>query len=126
MEAPAQREDRVKATYLAVAVAACFPVAISQTARAQASAPVEKVEEIVVQGSFLDTGGTAGLKSDIPIRDTPFSVGNYTDAFMKAIETTTVADMYSYMTGIQRAGNTGYDLNIRGFTTGQTDKNAIV
>src|SRR3989440_4941845 len=45
---------------------------------------------------------------------------------MKAIETTNVTDLYSYMTGIQRGGSTGYDLSIRGFKTTQADKNAIL
>jgi iron complex outermembrane receptor protein len=53
-------------------------------------------------------------------------VDNYSNSFMKAIETTNVTDLYSYMTGIQRGGATGYDLSIRGFKTTQSDKNAIL
>jgi len=80
----------------------------------------------VVQGSFLDAGADSAMKLDIPVRDTPFSVSSYTESFMKAIETTNVADMYSYMTGVKRNGNTGYDLNIRGFKTSGNDRNAIM
>ena len=121
----------MKRTVLAAAVAAGFTLLASPPGRAQTppaedSTKVEKGEKIVVKGQFIDTTGASAMKSDIPARDTPFTVSNYTDAFMKSIETTTVSDLYSYMTGIQRSGNTGYDLNIRGFTTGQTDKNAIV
>jgi iron complex outermembrane receptor protein len=117
---------------LFVAVAACFSVAAAPWARAQALAPAseagkaERMESIVVQGTFIDISSASGMKSNVPVRDTPFTVGNYTDAFMKAIETTTVADLYSYMTGIQRGGTTGYDINIRGFSTNQADKNAIL
>ena len=119
---------------LAVAVIACFPVAVSQSAWAQAPAPKAaeeaesptSIESIVVQGSFLGAGSQSAMKLDVPVRDTPFSVSSYTESFMKAIETSNVADMYNYMTGVKRAGNTGYDLTIRGFKTSGNDRNAIL
>lgn len=84
------------------------------------------LEEVMVTGRFLDVGNRSALKLDASILDTPFSAQSYTDAFMKAIETTNMAELYSYMTGVQRGGNTGYDLSIRGFKTTQADKNAIM
>src|SRR5690349_13346054 len=86
----------------------------------------QATESIVVQGTFLGTGSQSATKGDTAVRDTPFTVESYTNSFMKAIETTNVADMYNYMTGVKRAGNTGYDLTIRGFKTSGTDLNAIM
>jgi iron complex outermembrane receptor protein len=80
----------------------------------------------VVSGHFLGTAAESALKLDAPVRDTPFSVQSYTGSFMKAIETTNVADLYDYMTGVKRAGNTAYDMTIRGFKTSETDKSAIM
>ena len=119
---------------LAVAVMACFPLVAVHNAFAQAapaakdaeSADPQTMEQIVVQGSFLGSGSQSAMKLDVPVRDTPFSVSSYTESFMKAIETTNVADMYNYMTGVKRAGNTGYDLTIRGFKTSGNDRNAIL
>ena len=121
----------MKKTSLAVAMAACFAAAHPDSAHAQAapSQPAEtpqSIEQIVIQGSFLGAGAESAMKLDVPVRDTPFSVSSYTDSFMKAIETTNIADMYNYMTGVKRNGNTGYDLNIRGFKTSGNDRNAIM
>ena len=86
----------------------------------------QRMESIVVQGSFLGAGAQSAMKLDIPIRDTPFSVESYTSSFMKAIETSTVSDLYNYMNGVKKAGNTAYDLTMRGFKTNGDDKNAIM
>jgi len=93
------------------------------TSEAESSAPLESV---VVSGHFLGSAAQSAMKLDVPVRDTPFAVQSYTESFMKAIETTNVGDLYNYMTGVKRAGNTGYDLTIRGFKTSGTDKNAIM
>lgn len=82
--------------------------------------------ETVTVTSFVAHGAVSASKLDIPVRDVPMSVSAYTGDFMKAIETTNVADLYQYMTGIERAGNTGYDMVIRGFKTGGNDRNAIM
>ncbi len=96
---------------------------------ASKSAPKDEtasVEEVVVTGRFLDTGARSASKLDIDVKDTPMSVAAYTGSFMKAVETNQVADLYRYMTGISRAGNTGYDLTLRGFKTSGNDRNAIM
>lgn len=82
--------------------------------------------DIVVKGSFIDSGATSATKLGIRVLDTPFSVDSYNGNFLKAIETTNVSDLYKYMTGIQRAGNTGYDITFRGFKTSGNDRNAIL
>jgi iron complex outermembrane recepter protein len=101
-------------------------------AQKQGSAPtsdasnVEPMESVVVSGHFLGSAAESAMKLDVAVRDTPFAVQSYTESFMKAIETTNVGDLYNYMTGVKRAGNTGYDLTIRGFKTSGTDRNAIM
>lgn len=131
---------------LAHAVLACLPLATAPFLWAQAALesppptasakPADKkiqetvapeaVEAIVVKAQFIGAGAESAMKQDIAVRDTPFSVSSYTGSFMKAIETTNIADMYNYMTGVKRNGNTGYDLNIRGFKTSGNDRNAIM
>lgn len=110
----------MRQTPLALAAAACFLILVAQPVWAQ------EAQQIVVTGGFINTLGADATKSGVPARDTPITVSNYTDAFIKAIESPNVGDLYGYMTGIQRAGNTGVDINIRGFTTGQADKNTIL
>jgi iron complex outermembrane receptor protein len=113
-------------------LAVCVGLIGSPDAQAQA-APDEKkqpapeaVESIVVQGKFIETGAKSAMKMDIDVRDTPFSVSSYSESFMKAIETTNVADMYKYMTGVARTGGSGNDLNMRGFSMTAEDRNAIL
>lgn len=81
---------------------------------------------VVVTGKFLDRNASSGTKLKIPVMDTPMTVATYSGSFMRAIEVTQVADLYKYMTGVQRAGNTGYDMTLRGFKTAATDRNAIM
>ena len=97
-----------------------------KTDKTPADQKATKVKEIVVTGRFIGTGAMSATKLNIPVADTPVSVSAYTKSFMKAIEVTEVADLYPYMTGVQRAGNTGYDLTIRGFQTSANDRNAIM
>ncbi|MBV6416753.1 MAG: Ferrichrome outer membrane transporter/phage receptor [Steroidobacteraceae bacterium] len=97
--------------------------------RSQETASEEQAEElhtVIVEGKFVSVGAQSAMKQDISVMDTPYSVANYSDAFMKAIETTNIADLYSYMTGVRRGGVTGYDLSIRGFKNTQADKSAIM
>ncbi len=82
--------------------------------------------DIIVTGRFLNSGASSATKLDIPVLDTPFSVAAYNKNFLNAIETANVSDLYRYMTGIQRAGNTGYDISFRGFKTSGNDRNAIL
>lgn len=106
------------------------PVLTEQEAAAEptpdASATSPEGADIVVVGRFLDTGASSAMKMDVPVLDTPFTVSSYTGDFMKAVETTSISDLYRYMTGVQRAGNTGYDITMRGFKTGGGDRNAIL
>ena len=111
---------------LAGAQLTCAEAQTSPDAAATPASASEPLESVVVSGHFLGTAAESALKLDAPVRDTPFSVQSYTGSFMKAIETTNVADLYDYMTGVKRAGNTAYDMTIRGFKTSETDKSAIM
>ena len=132
----------IKRSVLALAVMSCFPLVFSPAALAQTppSAPkpaepakpgepaetAKPIESIVVQGSFLSPAAESAMKLDVPIRDTPLSVTNYSQDFMKAIETTEVLDLYKYMTGVNRGGQSAYDLSLRGFKTTSNDRNALM
>src|SRR5258705_13650430 len=113
-----------------ILLAGLAPAAVT-LAHAQASDPPkkdaepEKMESIVVQGQFLSPSAESAMKLDVPIRDTPLSVTNYSTDFMKAIETTEVLDLYKYMTGVNRGGQSAYDLSLRGFKTTWNDRNAL-
>lgn len=93
---------------------------------AAADAGEASVSEVVVTAKFISPAALSATKLNIPVQDTPVSVSSYTRAFMDAIQVVQVADLYRYMTGVQRAGNTGYDLTLRGFKTSGNDRNAIM
>ena len=105
-----------------------------QAATAPAAAPtppplprhVTKLKSVSVQARFISAAGHSALKMEIPARDTPFSISTYTGSFMHAIEAQKVDTLYPYMTGIQSAGITGYDLVFRGFQSGGNDQNSIL
>jgi len=109
---------------LLATVAAALP-AYAQEAEVEAETTAETAD-IVVTGQFLNTDASSATKLAIDVLDTPFSVSAYNGEFMKAIETTSVSDLYRYMTGVQRAGNTGYDITLRGFKSGGGDRNSIM
>jgi iron complex outermembrane receptor protein len=128
---------------LVVAILSALPMAFMPAAQAQQNPATpdttdarsengeeelkeETLEAIKIEGQYVDTGAKSAMKLDVPVLDTPFSVKSYNDSFMKAIETTNIADLYNYMTGIRRGGVSGYDLSIRGFKTTQADKGAIL
>ena len=116
-------------TYLVSTSALCLALTGSPAllaASAPAAGSAQELEEVVVTSRFIDEGANSSMKLGIAVRDTPFSVGNYTNSFMKAIETTQVADLYRYMTGLQKAGGTGYDLTLRGFSTTDLDRNTVM
>jgi iron complex outermembrane recepter protein len=108
---------------LPAALAACLSSAWPLQVVAQTAAPTET---IVIQGQFLSPAAESAMKLDVPIRDTPLSVTNYSVDFMKAIETSEVVDLYKYMTGVSRGGQSAYDLSLRGFKTTSNDRNALM
>lgn len=84
------------------------------------------LKAIVVTARFISEAGSSAMKMNLPARDTPFSISTYSQSFVHAVEAQEVAALYPYMTGIQQAGNTGYDIVFRGFTSGANDVNSIL
>jgi iron complex outermembrane receptor protein len=85
----------------------------------------DRLAEVVVT-SLYRRNADASMKMGIPVRDTPLSIESYSHSFLNSIETQQVADLYRYMTGLQKAGLTGYDLTIRGFSTSDPDRNTVL
>ncbi|HEY1231392.1 MAG TPA: TonB-dependent receptor, partial [Ramlibacter sp.] len=107
-------------------ISAAVLAALPFLACAQSAPENEPVQSVVVTGKYIAGAESSAMKLDLANRDTPFSVSAYTDSFMAAIDTSSLADLYKYMTGIQRAGATAFDMSIRGFKTSSTDRNAIM
>src|SRR5258708_20817635 len=78
-------------------------------------------EEVTV--AFTAAAALSAMKTETPIADIPLSVQSYTGSFMKAIETTNVADLYNYTTGVARSGNTAGDFLIRRLRASNTGNN---
>src|SRR5258708_17721924 len=97
---------------LASAAAAVRSLAVVRIALAQPAADDDShaatdVEEIVVSAKFVNSSAYSAMKQNVDVRDTPYSVADYSNAFMQANETTKLTDLYSYMTGVSLAGVTG-------------------
>ncbi|MDE2339091.1 MAG: TonB-dependent receptor, partial [Gammaproteobacteria bacterium] len=84
------------------------------------------LQAVLVEARFISNAGFSAMKMNLPAKDTPFSISTYTQSFMHAIEAQHVSSLYSYMTGIQSAGPTGYDIVFRGFESGANDQNSIL
>lgn len=84
-----------------------------------------RLQEVVVTSSYKQETESS-MKMGIPARDTPLSIESYSHSFMRSIETQQVADLYRYMTGLQKAGISGYSLTIRGFSTQDLDRNTFL
>ena len=109
--------------YIVTAIRDGFaPVTQEVKVTAQAAAadftlnPAGFTEQVDV--AFTAPHATSALRFDVPVQDIPLSVKSYTNAFMKAIETRAVADLYTYMTGVNRTGDTAFDFAIRGLRAG--------
>jgi iron complex outermembrane receptor protein len=95
---------------------------------AQQTAPKEsgsELQEVVITGYRTVTTSSA-LKGNVNARDVPLTVSGYSDEFIKDVEVEDVDELYNYMTGVQRSGPTGYDISIRGFSSGGADRNSIL
>ena len=85
-----------------------------------------QLQQVTVSANFIRPGGQSALKMSVPVQDVPFSLEDYSQSFMQAVDTTRLTDLYGYMSGVQRAGPSGYDISIRGFTSGSTDPNSVL
>lgn len=112
----------VQTTAILLALAA----GAAHAAEAPSSGAATDVSEVVVTANFINTGAKSAMKLDVPVLDTPFSVSSYSESFVKSLDTTSIADLYNYMTGVKKSGNTGYDITLRGFKTSGDDRNSIM
>ena len=92
---------------------------------AAATAPLQ-LEEVTVTANFIRPGGQSALKMNVPVQDVPYSLEDYSQSFMQAVDTTKLTDLYGYMSGVQQAGPSAYDISIRGFTSSVTDPNSVL
>ena len=93
-------------------------ISVSQAA-VFAQEPEKKDEQ-----SFILNDATTALGTKA--QDTPMSDENFTGNFQKATGAVTPEDSYKYTNGVNKTGGTGYDLNLRGFTTTASDRGAII
>lgn len=75
-------------------------------------------------GAYIDENrksalGVSGLQ-------TPMSDENFNQNFQKSTASNVVEDSYKYTNSLRSAGTTGYDMNLRGFTTQASDRGAIL
>lgn len=123
------RSDRIATLVAAVCGLAPLSSALGAdgpgAAASQDPTAGSSLQEVVVTSSYQQQTDNS-MKMGIPVRDTPFSIESYSNSFMSSIQTQQVADLYRYMTGLQKAGITGYSLVIRGFSTADTDRNTIL
>jgi iron complex outermembrane receptor protein len=98
----------------------------SAAGSAAAASSALQLQEVTVTANFIRAGGESALKMNVPVHDVPYSMEDYSQSFMQAVDTTRLTDLYGYMSGVQRAGPSGYDISIRGFTSGSTDPNSVL
>src|SRR6185312_1644414 len=107
--------------------ACCWAFAATASAQnAAATMRTFELRQVTVAANFIRPGGQSALKMNVPVKDVPFALVGYSEAFMKAVDTTQLTDLYGYMSGVQRAGPSGYDITIRGFTSSSTDPNSVL
>ena len=73
----------------------------SDESAAPAQPDSSELETVLVHGRYLESGASSAMKLEVDVRDTPYSVSAYSESFMEAIESTNIADLYKYMTGIR-------------------------
>lgn len=128
-------KDRLSATTAMAAVLVGFGMAMSAAPALAQSAPADEqvvpadsAEDdsvIIVQG-FKNTDTSSAMKGNVPVRDIPLTIAAYSEEFLDDVEASELADVYNYMVGVQRAGPSGYDITIRGFQSGNEDRNSIL
>ena len=124
------KKSTIASAVMATFVVTAAPIVFAQTTPVEtpekkADAP-QAVEAVIISGRFYSPAAESAMKLAVPIRDTPLSVTNYSVEFMKAIEAPESADLYQYMTGVSRGGQSAYDLSLRGFKTTSNDRNALM
>jgi iron complex outermembrane receptor protein len=119
------KDSRMKYQSLLPTLTGMAVATTSAFAEANETSEADTLDEVVVVG-FLERDSESAMKALVPIRDTPFSVSNYSEHLAASLEAVTVSDLFPYMTGVTRGGQSAYDLSLRGFKTTSNDRNAIM
>lgn len=84
------------ATGLIFGPVCCWAFASNASAQnaAAATAPTATLElqQVTVTANFFRPGGQSALKMNVPVKDVPFALVDYSQAFMKAVDTTQLTD----------------------------------
>lgn len=123
---------------VAIALAICAQTALAQDqvvgsggGEALASPVAEDsdaktLDGVSVTANFIQSSATSAMKLDVPVTDVPFSVASYSGEFMDAVGSTRLGDMFNYMVGVARSGNSANDITIRGFGSNVGDRNTVM
>ena len=90
------------------------------------SGDAKTLDTVSVTGNFIQSNARSVIKMDVPVGDVPFSVSSYSSEFMDAVGSKRLGDMYNYMVGVSRSGNSASDITIRGFSSIVSDRNTIM
>ena len=84
---------------------------------AQGAAVAEhSLDLITIEGRFLETNAKSAMKMDVPVRDTPFSVQSYGQAFIESVEAVDLGQMCAHdWRGEAGRRDRSFDIAFRGF-----------
>lgn len=92
----------------------------------QDAASAKNLDAVSVQADFIQSNAKSAMKLDVPVSDIPFTVASYSSEFMSAVGSTRLGDMFNYMVGVARSGNSANDITIRGFGSNVGDRNTVM
>lgn len=121
------------AIVVGLALSSAQPVFAAETAADEAASadPAEQADATTLDGvsvtaNFIQSSAKSAMKLDVPVTDIPFSVSSYSSEFMEAVDSTRLGDMFNYMVGVARSGNSANDITIRGFGSNVGDRNTVM
>lgn len=95
-------------------------------AEASEQTDAKTLDGVSVTANFIQSSAKSAMKLDVPVTDIPFSVSSYSSEFMEAVDSTRLGDMFNYMVGVARSGNSANDITIRGFGSNVGDRNTVM
>lgn len=113
-------------TRLIVSASMAAMIAMGSASPALAQEDEDDDDRVIIVSGFKNVDTSSAMKGDVPVRDIPLTIAGYSEEFIEDIEASEIADLYNYMVGVQRAGPSGYDITIRGFQSGNEDRNSIL
>lgn len=121
------------AVVVGLALSGAQPVLAAEQATGEAAAAdsagqadAKTLDGVSVTANFIQSSAKSAMKLDVPVTDIPFSVSSYSSEFMEAVDSTRLGDMFNYMVGVARSGNSANDITIRGFGSNVGDRNTVM